>query len=166
MAGSTEPWWRPREGHFSAGASGFPSGEAPECLLRMPFPGPLSIATVRGSLMWNWRTCSDYNHLAALITPKLESQRPKRPQAVSEQEENKEAQEAGVSNSPSSSLPGAKLSPRHRPDTSYMATPHGLAFCREGGRVPFVFLGVQKVCVCLFRTKPILNWYKWNRFYK
>lgn len=128
---------------------------------KTPFPNPSSSAARRGSLVWSLTNGSYSRHPSCFwADPSLRAGSLRDPR------------EGRTQRHPKSK--GQQLQPqrsRAEPQKARLlfytqATPHGQAFCRGGGGTPFMSLDGQKVCVCLFRTKPILNWHKWNRFYK
>lgn len=120
------------------------------------FPGP-TYHNSKGLSGVQWKLRLQQVPLLLLSTPKAWVA----PGRTSAPGEKKGAQKARASLSLRGTLSGL----RNAPAISQAATPQGPRWLRGGG-LSFMSLGVRKVCVCLFSTKPVLNWHKRNRFYK
>lgn len=137
------------EDHFSSEKNRLSTPEPPECFLQIRFPDATRQQLQKALWCGAGNSAVVTDTPAALSTPRFENPTPR--QGVSAREEKKGTQKARAS----SSLQGAQLSPRNMPALSHEATPQGLAGWRQWGGTSFMPLGVQKVCMCLFRTKPV-----------
>ena len=146
---------------FSSEENRLSKPEPPEGFLLIHFPGP-TCHNSKGLSDVQWKLRFQQVPLRLLSTPRFENPRPEWPLVGRQhQEKRKEPRKHGPASASEETC--------QAPETRLLFFTHGHTpgpGWPRGEGLSFMSLGVQKVCVCLFSTKPVLNWHKRNRFYK